>query len=715
MQTADAVRETLQPQAAPRLPDGEFFRLVTKRNTGPDGQPLDPTLFRRLGNEICVRCQESYRLKFPGRPFKITCKGIYSQPDFIELAAKTKLTLEEVRDLLDVPYWASRHIKIPNADGDLECFIARDYQCESLLCTTSRQVDRWGRGNGKTLISIIKELHVATTRRRHNTLIACPAKAQAQKWFDDINQMIQADAGLASALVGTRQQPYYTFRFANGTTINIFTTGSQSGRDADVVRSQSPRRVCIDEQDLLNPGDYKAIMPLLRRFPDSEFHGMSTPTGKRETFWQMCKEFGDYRELHFPASRHPDWNKEKEEACRREARTDINYQHEFEAEFGEQEGGVFKSIYVDAAKQPYIYRDLNPRDECWKGWKFFLGVDWNGQGTGSRMRVVGYNPETRRRKCVDLAAVSTNTMDTLDTLRDLNRRWHCIGVYIDAGFGYVQDELIKLIGYHSNDPDDKRLLDIKVVDFGANMKTNKLVPNRGNDKYLQKQELERPTKPFMVEGAQMVLEMGDFEFSDGDTLLEEQLRAYRVKTYSRHGWANTYESRVGDHDLDALVLALLGVELKFGLTKIADRGPRHSSVEYVAAFGLGTPTPNAPKDYIGGTTIQSPREAMQEKANVPSRAVMPSGNMGAAGVRNVIGKGAMGAPVSYIEYPGGPPASAGQRRSANFGAASAQGATNGGNIPSRTSMFRNGGRAMGMGATGGGRRGPANGKGLYTR
>src|ERR1039457_2908742 len=151
MQTADAVRETLRAQAAPRLPDGEFFRLVTKRNAGPDGQPRDPTLFRRLGNEICVRCQESYRLKFPGRPFKITCKGIYSQPDFIELAAKTKLTLDEVRDLLDVPYWESRHIKIPNADGDLEYFIARDYQCESLLCTTSRQVDRWGRGNGKAI------------------------------------------------------------------------------------------------------------------------------------------------------------------------------------------------------------------------------------------------------------------------------------------------------------------------------------------------------------------------------------------------------------------------------------------------------------------------------------------------------------------------------------------------------------------------------------
>ena len=710
MPNVDAVRETPQQQV-PRLPDGEFFRILNGKNTGPDGKPLDPNLFRRLQHPVCIKCQENYRNKFPSRPFRITCKGIYDKTDYEELATATGLPLEEVQDLLDVPFWASRHIKIPNADGDLEYFIARDYQCESLLCTSSRQVDRWGRGNGKTLISIIKELHVATTRKRYNTLIACPAKAQAQKWFDDINQMIAADEGLRDSLVGTRQQPYYTFRFANGSTINIFTTGSQSGRDADVVRSQSPRRVTIDEQDLLNPGDYKAIMPLLRRFTDSEFHGMSTPTGKREQFWQMCKEFPDYRELHFPASVHPDWSEEREAACRREARTDTNYLHEFQAEFGEQEGGVFKSVYVDMSMKPYSYKELKPE----KGWKYFLGVDWNGQGTGSRMRVVGYDPETKKRKCVDLAAVSTNTMDTLDKLRDLNRLWHCTGVYIDAGFGYVQDELIKLIGFHSNDPDDRRLLNIKVIDFGANMVTNKLVPNRGNDKYLQKQELERPTKPFMVEGAQMVLEMGDFEFSDEDKLLEEQLRAYCVKTYSRHGWANTYHSRCGDHDLDALILALLGIELKFGLTKIPEKGLRHSSVDYVAAFGLGVGQPLRPKDYVNGEVAQSPRDAMRQKGNVPSRAVPTTGNMGGAGQRNVIGKGSMGAPVSYIEYPDGPPAPAGARRSANFGASGGQGAANGGNVPSRTGMFR-GARGFGIGlASGSGTRGPRNGRGLYTR
>ena len=686
MTQGDAVPETPLDQRS-NLSDEEFFGQVASRNTKPDGETSDPQLFRRLSHPICQRCQQKYRQKFPGRPFQIRCQGIYTEGDFVEIAAAAGMEYVDVREILDIPYWASRHVQIPNSEGDLVYFQARDYQCETLWCTTPRQVDRWGRGMGKTQVSIIKEVHTATTRKRYNILVACPAKAQAQKWFDDINSIIQADPGLRGSLVQTRQQPYYTFRFSNGSTINIFTTGSQSGRDADVVRSQSPRRVCIDEQDLLNPGDYKAIMPLLRRYQDSEFHGMSTPTGKRETFWQMCNEYPDYRELHFPISRHPDWTTEMEAACKREARTDLNYLHEFLAEFGEQEGGVFKSVFVDAAKKPYEEVEC----EFEKGWRYYLGVDWNGQGTGSRMRVVGYNLATRKRKAVDHSAVNTSTMDTLEEIRLLNKRWHCEGVYTDAGFGYVQDELLKLIGYNSSDRDDRALLNVKVVDFGANMVTNKLVPNRGNNKYQQQQELERPTKPFMVEGACMVLEMGDFEFSDRDKLLEEQLRAYRVKTYSRHGWANTYESKVGDHDLDATMLALLGIELKYGLTKIPEKSALVSSIQHVAGFGLGL-NPSAPGGFQQNPNPPSLRDAVRQKTGVPSRltpqVALAGGPRPAAVSRNYYG----GVDGLITSTPGFKRVVGMQRPNPRSGP-----------VGSRTDIFRPG--------QGGGRRGSA--RGLY--
>jgi replicative DNA helicase len=672
-----AVRAETPAFGPAQLPRDEFFSIVAAKNTDAAGKEISPNLMRRMQHPTCLACHQAYKLKFPNKPFRIRCNGIFCEEDFTEMSEKAEIPYEEIRELYDIPFWASRHVQLPDINGDLEPFDARDYQAESLQCTARFQVDRWGRGLGKTVDGVIKEVHTATTRKNYNILVACPAKAQAQKWFDEINALIQNDPGLSASLVQTRQQPYYTFRFTNGSTINIFTTGSSSGREGDVIRSQSPRRVRIDEQDLLNPGDYNAILPLLRRYPNSEFHGSSTPTGKRETFYQMCEEFPDYRELHFPIMRHPDFSEEMESAARREARTELNYMHEFLAEFGEIEGGVFKAAYVDAAKQPYTYLQVKYDP----AWKYYIGIDWNGEGTGTRLRVAGYNPATGKRRIVDAAAIDKTTMDALDQLRILNRKWHAEGVYIDAGFGYVQDELIRMMGFNSQNQDDRRLIDVRVVDFGANMITNKLVPNRGNDKYQQEQELERPTKPFMVEGAQMLVEMGDFEFADDDKLLEDQLRAYRVKTYSRHGWANTYTSKVGDHDLDAVMLALLGIELKYGLTRIPERVPSGTKILYAAGFGdapiraSNDPHANA----LASSAPQNPREAAKVKGAVPSRQIPQVAQRNGGGERPAFATQDMfGSTRCYIATPG-------DMRPGGKVPMQTMGR---GSVPSRTAMFR---------------------------
>jgi hypothetical protein len=279
---------------------------------------------------------------------------------------------------------------------------------------------------------------------------------------------------------------------------------------------------------------------------------------------------------------------------------------------------------------------------------------------------------------VDASAINISTMDTLDQLRVLNRRWHAEGVYVDAGFGYVQDELIRLIGATSKNADDRRLMDVHVVDFGANMVTNRLVPNRPDSRYKDNEELERPTKPFMVEGAQMVVEMGDFEFASDDKILEDELRAYRVKTYSRHGWANTYHSKVGDHDLDATILALLGIELKYGLTKVPERTPSKTTVLYAAGFGAGPARPG--EDPIRSAPApQNPRQAAQRKGDVPSR------QMPQVVYRDPLKPAAVAPDIygnvrSFIADPGAlRPGSRGASAMRNAGRSA---------VPSRTAMFR---------------------------
>ena len=416
-----------------------------------------------------------------------------------------------------------------------------------------------------TSLGIIEELHAAMNHKNYPIMVAAPAKSQAQKWFDDILWQAEQCPEIARSIVQKQQQPFYKIKFTNGSTISIFTCGSASGRGADVIRSQTPRRERLEEQDALNEEDYKALQPLFRRYRNSEFHGASTPKGDHSTFWAMCTQYPDYKEFHVPITRHPDWGPEMEEACRREARTNINYVHEFLADFGNPEEGVFKAAFVDWARKPYRYEECRYDAQC----KYVMGVDWNGEGTGTRIRVIEYNPVTAMRRVVAFETIDGDevaTLDFLNSIRNLNRVWHCDRVYVDAGFGYIQDSLIRDLGRVAEVPEDRKLEYVRVVDFGATLKTNKLIPRRGKFKYLRQDDLDRRTKPFMVEGAVAVLEQHLFEFSDKDAILDAQMRSYRVKTWSAHGHANTYEAgREGDHDLDATLLALLGIELEFGL------------------------------------------------------------------------------------------------------------------------------------------------------
>ena len=592
----------------------DFLELVKARTEMPDGTEIDPSdVVRRMeSNPICIKCHADYKLKFPEQNFQIICEGIYDDEDFHRLMSTLPGTsYEDVRELFDKAYWGNRHLKLIDKFGEKVPFVPRSYQEENLRCTAYFKVDRWGRGMGKSVTGQVDDLHTVFTTPNYPHLIACPGKSLAEKWFNDIKSHIENDPELKKCLLSSKQAPFYQFVLTNGSSISIFTTGSESGRDSASIRGQSPFKVRIDEQDLLNEGDYTALGPLWRRFKHSKFSGSSTPTGKRENFFDMCRNFPTYKEFFFPIKLHPDYTPEFERLCRMEARTEANYNHEFEAEFGDQVGGVFRNEYVDLAKRHYKYSDhkYNP------DWKYFMGIDWNGQGTGTRYRVVGFNPATKKRTVVYHTFVDGSTQASYERLRDLNQIWHCDEVVIDRGHGHVQEEQIIKIGMMSKDPIEQRLAKARFVDFGAKLLTNKITPNRNYAVSVQDMEKERPAKPFIVEGAVMCLEEGLFEFSDEDKLLEDQLRAYRVKKYSPHGWANTYEcGNVGDHDLDALMLALLGIELKYGL--FAGTGFRSHIPEFSSLTGFGRNSLTA-----DGPASELSRQSIRQAAGVPSRAV----------------------------------------------------------------------------------------------
>lgn len=626
--------------------DRLFFADVIKHNTNIDGTEKDKNLLVRMQHPICIKCQETFRAKYPNQPFKISCKGIYTERDF---AARERAFLkaypdeeytDEDRDndrsLLDIVFWAERNIVVKDDNGNLIPFKARWYQAETLSCTARHKVDRWGRGLGKTICGVIEELHRALTRRNLDILIVCPADSQSEKWYTEIAFQLDHSSTLKDVVYSQKQQPFKVFRFeGSGSSISIFTAGSSSGRGANSIRSQDPWRVRLDEQDYLNDNDYKAIDPLIvRHEPVSEFHGSSTPTGDRSRFWQMCTQMPNYREFHFPIDVHPRWDGkggEMEAMYRQQAKTDDVYRHEYLAEFSDPTSGVFKSQHIDAAKTTYTNANMKMLKgyDCERynpAWRYFMGIDWNGKGTGTRIRVVGYDPETKIRRAVDMMVVDKpgfTTTDSIQAITELNKKWHCEDIFVDAGFGFAQDELIRMAGSLGKDRDTQKLKDIHTIDFGAQLKFNRLVSNRDPDKqsrYLpdpKDEELKRMTKPFMVEGCVIAFEHRLVQFSDDDKILEEQLRAYRVKTYSSHGYANTYEvdGDVGDHDLDAFMLAMMAVEQKYGLFASKESYRRLAQFSYVAGWGVPAP--------VASTTekASSIMEQKMERAGVPNRQV----------------------------------------------------------------------------------------------
>lgn len=635
--------------------DTLFMSKVIQDNTAEDGSEKDPRLLARFDNPICRRCHEDFKRKYPNQPFGIKCEGIYNEEDYALKKAQFEsgnpgetIEIDEIREIYDVVFWAERYIVAVDDYGNVQPFRSRWYQTEVLRCTARHKVDRMGRGLGKTLTGVVEELHKAICNKKMEILVVCPVDSQTQLWYDTIKFQLENSPYLRGSLAGSRQAPYKVFNFENGSKVSLFTAGSKSGRGADSVRGQNPRRTRLDEQDYLAPKDYQAIMPLVRRYANSEFHGASTPTGRREMFWEMCVRNPEYREFYFPASVHPDWSPAKEASCMKEARTMDRYRHEFLAEFGDPTDGVFKGIHIDNCKStvyrggPYTYRNIRRDPSC----DYFMGVDWNGRGTGTKIRVVEYNPVTKVRYMVDKRTVdepgATQQM-SMRAIRDMNRKWVCEAIYIDSGYGNGQDEMIRLMGTSPEDPADSRLMEVKSIDFGATMEFNKLVlPGAGKTRFPNANDdskFERRTKCFMVDGMVMAVESGLFEFSampNEDELLEEQLRAYRVKTYSSHGFANTYEAGdAADHDLDATMLAMLACEIKHGIFHTEDTVRRMAKVLHVAGWS-------------GSSGTSDSREVLKGATGVPSRSPATNSNQDRWRVQYYLRNGAIVVPNNRL-------------------------------------------------------------------
>jgi len=547
-------------------------------------------------DKTCFGCIKGYKNKHDlskGMGFDISCEGILdfnikTLPIFKALPASE---LETVKGLLDPVQWAKENLDWHCLDPDGEVWkrknpkeyynwvqehpgedilghsrYHRPYQAEMLRCTSKRKIFRLGRQCGKTEAMVVSMVYNLVNRpglgpdEGFKIIIVTPYQAQIELIFKRLKQLISYSPVLQNEIKRNVKAPIYSLELYNGSEVKGFTAGTKSGGNAESVRGQSAHMLVFDEADYLSAGDMDAAMSVVTNHPDATVWMSSTPSGKRERFYDTCHD-KLWKEFYYPSQVNPIWGDVQEKTFR-SILTDIAYKHEVLAQFGEQEMGVFQNSYVMNAMKDFEYGDFERR----KDWVYTIGVDWNSPKNGTTIAVLGYDTVWSKFHLVSMDKVSrqgwTQTEACLK-IADLNRVWRPVSIYLDSGYGGMQYEVLRKFGFDAavdkkrgpKHPDAALSRIVKQFEFGGKIEVRDL---------FTKQLVNKPAKPWLVENSVRFFERGDISIPKRDSELKAQLLGYIIKSINPSGTPiyAASEEKTGDHKLDSLMLSMAAFTLE---------------------------------------------------------------------------------------------------------------------------------------------------------
>ncbi len=373
----------------------------------------------------------------------------------------------------------------------------RVYQILILRDPSLRKVLRAGRRLGKTFSLAVQLLHYSYTHKDGRSLVIAPMKTQVELIYQEILRIASKNEVVMNSITRKVTSPQFMIQFSNGSTIRFFTSGMKSGGKSDVARGQEAHLIILDEMDYMHADDLDALYAMLQKTaedqPDKVMIGASTPTGRRERFWEWCRS-PRFTEFWFPSYCNPYFSKEQEEEFR-EQYSPSGYRHEIEADWGEDSEGVYPRKFVDRA---FISPAWDYIPEITSARSFHtIGVDWDKYGAGTNIVVVevcsdNYEESRFRGKtkiCYreEIARSEYTLTKAVDRIIELNERFNPKHIYVDRGYGEVQVELLKKYGVEN--PRSGLKEKIKGVAFGESIDVR--------DPYT-KLMIKKEMKPFMV-------------------------------------------------------------------------------------------------------------------------------------------------------------------------------------------------------------------------
>lgn len=560
-------------------------------------------------HKMCVNCQVRQIEKYKNAPdgasktFKPKCnfvpKGLPRGSSGLikKMSADSEIPLERakllVKSTVDPVAWAELMLGFNDQNDNWKI---RNYQKEQLRCSALRYVIREGRRSGKTFAIALKLTYLAFNhlvnkgydsngKELHEgpaIMIVTPYQAQLTNIFNEIEDLVKRNPELKREVTsGTGEglyvkNPMYRMELKNGATILGFVSGlgaKQDGSGGGTMRGQSADIVYLDEMDMI-PEDIldKVVTPILLTKPGVKLIATSTPIGKRGKFYQWCLERSDFKEDYYPSSVLPHWDSIKDELINEN--TDEGFRAEYMAEFIEGSFGVFRPSWIANAKRDYFYsetkkhsvmnslgiQDRNDLIIC-------IGIDWN-KNAGTEYYVIGYNTSNGKWIALDALNIPSTEYSSkkwADELLKLNYKWRPDYIYADEGYGHTIIEDLKMHSRRIGMKDNKNDFDIqtsrladRLVSFNFSKKIEVTDPMTGD-------KSSKSGKHFIVENAVRIMEDGLFVFPYQDETLAKQMQNYVVikRQQSTNKPVYGMENRgIGDHRLDAFMLALAGLTLE---------------------------------------------------------------------------------------------------------------------------------------------------------
>ncbi len=403
-------------------------------------------------------------------------------------------------------------------------------------------------------------LHKMLTTEKYYVLVVAPYDAQAEEIYVKAKQILNnLNEPYDEIVESAKESPNYQIKLRNGSRLRCFTAGSSG---AAQVRGQPANLIYIDEVDYLGQKDFNSILAILLDKPDTELWVTSTPDGEKQLY--RLSQDKAYKEFHFPSFVLPHYNDDIDNDLRSQS-DDMGYVQEVMAEFGTSRAGVFQKYFIDLCSK----LSINNTDQASvlanrRNYIITMGCDWNHEGIGTRIVALAYDRVNKLFFIVDKATVSkegwTQTA-AMEKIIELNRKYVFDKVYVDRGFGYTQVETLKSFaiaqfGKLPKGHPDLMLAEIVGVDFSSKIEVQ--------DPYTN-QMVKKDVKPFMVSILNKVIEKVAIKFDEKfDLAIIAQLKGYEEKR-SASGKPTYFASSatVGDHDLDALLLAMFAFNVEY--------------------------------------------------------------------------------------------------------------------------------------------------------